>query len=256
VVAVTGTAPEVAGAVDPFPLIEDSAFALPAGDLRASDGAELLAHLALAVPAPVAALELPAERWPATARNVLATRGDQSDRVTVVAHLDTKPGTPGAVDNGTGVVTVLRVAELLADLPAEAQPGVELLWVNGEDSHQAAGELAYLASSDLQRVRLAINIDGAGFPGGPTAFSTYGTVPEHALAPLRQHGLVEGPSWPQSDHMVFAMAGRPAIALTSHDLDRVLAEVAHSPQDTPQRVDAALLEQAAQGIAALVRALP
>ncbi|MCU0300262.1 MAG: M28 family metallopeptidase [Candidatus Nanopelagicales bacterium] len=253
VLAITGTAPGIAGSVDPFALVEDSAFTVPAGDLRRDDGAALLATLA-AQPSAGARLELPARRWPSTARNVLARRGDQSDRVVVVAHVDTKPGTPGAIDNGTGVVVLLRVAELLADLPADARPGVELLAVNGEDSHQAAGELDYLASADLGQVRLAINVDGAGHRSGPTASSTYGTADTLDLAPLRAHGVVPGEPWPQSDHMVFAMAGVPAIALTSSAMQRLLVDVVHSPHDTPELADPALLEGAAQGIAALVRA--
>jgi hypothetical protein len=53
--------------------------------------------------------------------------------------------------------------------------------------------------------------------------------------------------------MVFAMAGRPAIALTSWDLETVLSEVAHSSTDSPDLVDLDLLEDAARGIAALIR---
>jgi hypothetical protein len=53
--------------------------------------------------------------------------------------------------------------------------------------------------------------------------------------------------------MVFAMAGRPAIALTSSDLDTVMREVAHSSTDTPDLVDLDLLEAAARGIAALIQ---
>jgi aminopeptidase YwaD len=253
VLAITGTAHGIAGAVDPFALIEDSAFTLPAGDLRRDAGGALLAVLA-EHPQAVAELALPARRWPSTASNVLARRGDQSDRITVVAHVDTKPGTPGAIDNGTGVVVLLRVAELLADLPDDARPGVELLAMNGEDSHQAAGELDYLAATDLSRVRLAINVDGAGHRSGPTAYSTYGTPDDLDLAPLADHGLVEGPPWPQSDHMVFAMAGVPAIALTSSAMQALLVELVHSPHDTPDLTDPVLLEGAAQGIAALIRA--
>ena len=43
----------------------------------------------------------------------------------------------------------MRVAELLEDLPDDVRPGVELLAVNGEDHHQAAGEIDYLAHTDL-----------------------------------------------------------------------------------------------------------
>jgi hypothetical protein len=52
--------------------------------------------------------------------------------------------------------------------------------------------------------------------------------------------------------MVFAMAGVPAIALTSSDVTTLMEHVTHSPADTPDLVDVSLLEAAAQGIAALV----
>ena len=251
VLAVTRRAPELAGSLDPFPLIEDGAFAVPTGSLSARDGAEVLAALA-AAPGLDASVDLPARRWPSTARNVVARRGDPAGRIVLVAHLDSKPGTPGAVDNAAGVVLLLRVAELLRDCAA----GVEILAVNGEDYYAASGELDYLASNDLAEVRLAVNIDGAGYRGGGTAYSTYGVPPGADLSALAGAGLVEGPPWPQSDHMVFAMAGCPAIALTSTAFAEVMGEVAHSPHDLPALVDVTLLEQAAQGIASLVLTWP
>jgi hypothetical protein len=54
--------------------------------------------------------------------------------------------------------------------------------------------------------------------------------------------------------MVFAMAGVPAIALTSSAMQALLVELVHSPHDTPDLADPVLLEGAAQGIAALIRA--
>ncbi len=253
VLAITGRAPEIAGSVEPFALLEDGAFLVPTGNLREADGAELLGVLA-ATGAPVSAvLDLPARRWPATARNIVARRGPQVGRVVLVAHIDSKPGTPGAIDNATGVVVLTRVAELLVGAPDDL--GVELLIVNGEDHYAAAGEMDYLRTADLSQVRLAINVDGAGHRGGPTAVSTYGSADQLDLAPLLAHGLVPGPAWPQSDHMVFAMSGCPAIALTSADLATVMEQVAHSPTDTPDLADLGLLESAARGIDALVRSL-
>ena len=220
----------------------------PTGNLTEPDGAAVLAALA-GGPREPATLDLPGRRWPSSARNVVARRGDQSDRFTVVAHIDTKPGTPGAIDNATGVVVLCRVAELLAGSDA----AVELLAVNGEDYYAASGELDYLASVDLAGVRLAINIDGAGLRGGRTAWSGYGLPPDMDVSALTgSPGLVAGPTWPQSDHMVFAAAGRPAIALTSTDFSTVMQDVAHSPGDRPELVDLDLLEQAAQAIAALI----
>jgi aminopeptidase YwaD len=248
VVAVTGRAPQLAGSWDPFPLIEDGAFEVPTANMTAAAGASLLASVARH-PEPVASLDLPARRWATWARNVVARRGAEPTWVTVVAHLDSKPGTPGAVDNASGVVVLVRVAQLLAD--ADPSLAVELLAVNGEDCYSAAGEQHYLATTDLACVRLALNIDGVGYRGSPTAISAY-NWPEGRPVPDLP-GVVPGPQWPQSDHMLFAMAGRPALALTSAAADHVLQHVAHSPLDTADLVDLAALESTAQAVATLVR---
>ena len=250
VLAVTGRAPEIAGSVEPFALIEDGAFPVPTGNLREGDGRAVFAALATGGPAEAAELLLPARRWEATARNIVARRGPQAGRVTVVAHIDSKPGTPGAVDNASGVVVLTRVAELLADAPADL--GIELLAVNGEDHYAAPGEMDYLGHTDLFLVRLAINIDGAGYRDGPTAFSTYGAADQLDLSPLAAQGLVPGPQWPQSDHMVFAMGGCPAIAVTSSEVTTLMEQVTHSERDTPNLVDVGLLEAVARGIADLI----
>jgi aminopeptidase YwaD len=250
VLAIAGRAAEIAGSVEPFALIEDGAFLVPTGNVREAHGAELLAALAESRRPTAADLLLPSRRWDASARNIVARRGRQDGRVTVVAHIDSKPGTPGAVDNASGVVVLARVAELLAE--AQSDNGIEFLFVNGEDHYAAPGEQHYLASTDLAEVRLAINVDGAGYRGGPTAFSSYGSVEDLDLAPLRAEGLVPGPAWPQSDHMVFAMSGVPAIALTSWDLATLMQHVTHSAHDTPDLIDVNLLESAARGIARVI----
>jgi aminopeptidase YwaD len=249
VLAITGRAPELAGSWDPFPLIEDGAFALPTGNLRLEDGAAVLELLVDASALP-ATLDLPSRRWESSACNVIARRGPQDDRITLVAHIDSKPGTPGAVDNASGVVILTRAAELLAE--SSAPLGVEIVMMNGEDYYAASGEQHYLATTDLGHVRLAVNVDGAGHRGSPTAYSTYGLPADADLSAL--DGLEPGPPWPQSDHMLFVMAGRPAIAFTSSDLSTVMGEIAHSPDDTPDVVDVRRLEEAARAIAGLVEA--
>ncbi len=171
VLAVTGKYPALCGALDPYPLIEDGDFLIPTANLRPAGAESLLDN-----DGSVATLEIRSERWWSTAENVIATRGTQAPRVTVIAHIDTKPGTPGAVDNAAGVVVLLMLAERLAPQRESHLPiGVELLVVNGEDHYAAPGELAWLADHEahLDDIPLVINIDGAGYRGGRTAYSTY-----------------------------------------------------------------------------------
>lgn len=256
VIAVTGKYPELCGALDPFPMIEDGDFEIPVASVRPGDAGPLLDG-----EGEVATVEIRSRRIPSRARNVIATRGPQSPRLTVIAHIDTKPGTPGAVDNATGVVALLLLAELLdparrPDLPI----GVELLAVNGEDHYAAPGELAWLAANALEDVALAINIDGAGYIGGKSAYSIYhvdGPAAEHVQSVFGgRDDFVHGPDWYQSDHAIFAMRGRPALAITTEFVQEMLGELFHSAADTPDQVDIDLVVGIAQALEELIVTWP
>ena len=239
VVAVTGLYPELCGALDPFPFIEDGDFTIPAASIRPHDAALLLDGEGL-----MASIEIRSERRPAVARNIIASRGPRDHRVAVVAHIDTKPGTPGAVDNAAGVAVLLLLADLLSPERHPHLPvGIELLAVNGEDHFAAPGEVAWLAANDgkLDAVSLFINIDGAGYCEGGSAFSLY-NVDDQATARIERSfadhdDLTEGPAWYQSDHAIFAMQGRAALAITTERIQEMLAVLFHSADDTPDKVD-------------------
>lgn len=253
VVAVTGRYPELCGAMDPFPFIEDGSFTVPVADVGPEVGEQLLKHVGANVH-----VVLNARRRPARAANVLARRGPQHRRVTVVAHVDSKPGTPGALDNATGVAALLLVAEALVGEVFDGDAGIELLVVNGEDYYAASGEVRYLQGTDIDDVLLAVNLDGVGLPEGATAWSLYGCPPE-LDARLRgvlaeTPGILEGPQWFQSDHAIFAMRGRPALAFTSSDMQTALGMVAHAPTDTPDGVDTPKVKEAAAAVTAAVLA--
>jgi aminopeptidase YwaD len=260
VLAGTGRAPQVAGAVEPFPLIEDGRFPIATGNLTVADAQALAAHAGRDV-----RVAMTAHRWPSHARNVVARLGAAQRRVLVVAHVDSKPGTPGAVDNASGVVVLLLLARLLArrgQADDDAGHGVELLAVNGEDCYSAAGEVAYLAAhhADLDQLSLVLNVDGVGYRAGGTAFSLYGVdddttrVVRTAMADRPRIGA--GPPWLQSDHMVFAQRGRPAVAFTTDQFDTVMSEIVHTPHDTPAQVDVTLLVELAEALADLIDTLP
>jgi aminopeptidase YwaD len=254
VLGITGKYPALCGALDPYPLIEDGDFRVPAASLRPGDAAPILS-----ADGEDARIELRSQRWRARAENVIATRGDQQRRVTVVAHIDTKPGTPGAVDNAAGVVVLLLLAEMLSpEHHRELPVGVELLAVNGEDHFAAPGELDWLAANGdrLHEVALVVNIDGAGYRGARSAYSMYNVAGDLAERVARSFGTVEsvvpGPDWYQSDHAIFAMRGHPAVAITTELVDEMLETLFHAPTDTPDRVDVELLVDVARAIAALV----
>jgi aminopeptidase YwaD len=252
IVAVTGTYPELCGALDPFPWIEDGDFDIPAAAVRPAD-----AGLLLKSEATRSHVSIEARRIPSTARNIVARRGPSDPRLVVCAHIDSKPGTPGAVDNAAGVAALVILAERLAqheDLPL----GVELLAVNGEDHFAAPGEVAWLAANEgrLDAIELFMNIDGAGYRRGRTAFSFYNVGEERADGARRVFAgfddLIEGPPWFQSDHAIFAHQGRPAMAMTTEFVDQMLAELFHATTDTPDQVEPARIVGIADALEALI----
>ncbi|MBU5585295.1 Zn-dependent exopeptidase M28, partial [Enterococcus sp. S181_ASV_20] len=77
-------------------------------------------------------------RKPATAANVIATFG-KGKKLAYSAHIDTKPTTSGALDNGTGVAVLLTLAEQLIQNELDNQ--LEFILFNGEDYYSMPGEM-------------------------------------------------------------------------------------------------------------------
>jgi aminopeptidase YwaD len=182
-----------------------------------------------------------------------STVGDRS-RVVLSAHLDSKVTTPGAFDNAGSVAAVLAAVEQ-GELLREA---VEVVLFNGEDHVDPCGELAWLAATDIAGVTAAVNLDGTGVADRRTQVSALSCPPEvedrlRALVASRP-GWVVGEPWYESDHAIFAMRGIPAVAVTSEHVHDLLRDVAHTPRDTLDVVDVAVLADLAEALPALVAA--
>jgi aminopeptidase YwaD len=237
IVAATSRDAAIAGAVYPFPLIEDGDFDIPSAHMTDIQGEEL-ARLA----GQEARLRIEAQRSSSTGCNVIASKGAAPDRRAVLfAHIDAKDGTAGALDDGTGVVVLLLLAELLEDYGGDL--GIEIVAVNGEDYYSAPGEMQYLEinAGRFDQIVLGINLDGAGYQQGNTAYSLYDCPPDITSSIKKafsaQEGMMEGEPWYQGDHGLFLMNQRPALAITSERFPEILAEIAHTPKDSPDIVD-------------------
>jgi aminopeptidase YwaD len=247
----------LAGGVYPFLLFEDGDFDIPSVYMKDIEGEKLLVHVGETVE-----LISRARRIPETAYNVTGRNSDQSQgRIVISAHVDTKIGTPGAIDNGTGVTVLLLLAELLKE-DSGKQP-VELLFLNGEDYYGAPGQVKYMEqhAGEFGDILLNINIDGAGYKEGPTCFSPFG-LPEKMQKVLqeiidKEPEIVEGLPWYQGDHSMFLQQGCPAIAVSSHWFIEHMEtqEITHTPKDNLEVVNCERVAEAAMAIAQFVRRL-
>lgn len=237
IVTATTRNPEMAGALYPFPLFEDGDFDLPSVFITEEQGDRLAKQAGRNL-----TLIIHAQRIPTHGCNVVARKGNnQNGRVVLFAHIDAKVGTPGALDNGTGIVTLLLLGELLKDYQGEKC--IELVALNGEDYYSNPGEQLYLKQNEglFHEISLGINIDGLGYIKGRTAYSLYECSPEMTdmieKVFTQDASFLSGDPWFQGDHAIFLMNQRPALALTSELVGELMSEIVHTDRDMPNVVD-------------------
>jgi aminopeptidase YwaD len=252
IITATEKNPETAGALYPFPLFEDGDFDIPSVYMTAEEGEKLLKK-----GGDIVTLKFQANRFPAKGSNIIARKGDCSaKKIVLTAHIDTKPDTPGAIDNASGVVLMLIMMEMLKDY--EGKYCLEFLAMNGEDYYAASGEMKYLAElgNDLSQVELNINFDAAGFRGVKTGYTGFGENSEllnKITGILSQVSFfTEIKPWYQGDHMVFVMNGVPALAVTSENFVYITEEIAHTEKDTIAILDCRIIEETARSLAEII----
>ena len=256
VVGATGHGGGMGGGLYPYPLIEDGDFDLPNVYTTDETGAQLVT-----LAGKQAELSIEAERITLPSRQITAARGPAgAPRAIVMAHIDSKGGSPGALDNATGVAALLGTAQLLAEYDGPYR--VELIPMNGEDYYANTGEHLFVAANEGRWDELlgTVNMDAIGHKGASTAASMY-AVSERGSALIgrvvRRHDTVSlGEEWYESDHSIVAGHGRPTVALTSTSFRELCATVTHTDKDTLELVDPALVVDAAEFVADLVRSLP
>jgi aminopeptidase YwaD len=254
IIAATTRNVALAGGVYPFPLIEDGDFDIPSVYMKAEEGEKLMPFIGQ--PTRVVSN---CRRIMGKGYNVIAKKGTHSaKRIVLTAHIDAKKGTPGAIDNTTGVIVLLLLAKLLENYRGGYQ--LEMAAFNGEDYYAAPGQMIYVAANQnrFQEILLDINIDGAGIKEFETTFSLF-DLPEplqsHALTVINRYsGIKEGVLWPQGDHSIFLQQGVPAIAVSSAGLIERMdcQDITHTPKDNPSIVDCSKVVEAADAIYRLI----
>ena len=241
----------------PFPIIEDGDFNIPSVFMPEEDGEELMNN-----PGQKVRLISKTSRTPSRGFNVIGTKGNEANkRIVITAHIDSKKGSPGAIDNATGITTLLLVAQLLEAY--EGEYGIEIVALNGEDYYSVPGQMAYIEHNRgrFGAIALNINIDGAGIHTGKTSLTGFNLPPAfekgakevvHAF-----QGLTEGKPWVQGDHSIFLQFGVPAIAISSEWLiDNLESQhITHTPKDNIEIVDPGRLVKLAKAISLFIHKL-
>jgi aminopeptidase S len=154
-----------------------------------------------------------------TSVNVIAQLpgGDDSEVVMLGAHLDSTSVGPGINDNGSGVMTLLVLAEQLAEFDRPMRTVRFAFW--GAEELGQVGSAAYMASLDsAERLRLTayLNFDMVGSPNYVRfVYDDQAAAPGSAAITqlFASHFETEGLAWEpidlagKSDHGPFSLAG-------------------------------------------------
>ncbi|MFW5645062.1 MAG: M28 family peptidase [Bacteroidota bacterium] len=241
----------------PFPIIEDGDFKIPSVYISEEKGDELLEKNSGRL-----RLVSGTRRSSSKGYNIIGRKGkNSSKKITITAHIDAKKGSPGAIDNATGVATMLLLSELLKDYDDNYQ--LELIAFNGEDYYSVPGQMEYIGKKqgDFSDISFNINIDGVGLNKGKTSWSPM-DFPEKKAQSIRSElskypGLVEGKPWVQGDHSIFLQFGVPAIAISSEWLLENLEtqRITHTENDNTNIVDIDKITELAKAIRGLIQAM-
>ncbi len=254
-ICATGRNAALAGGVYPFPLIEDGDFNVPSVYMTEEEGKRLREFAGKEV-----ILVSRSEKFPGKGYNVTGRKGKpETDRIVITAHIDSKKGSPGAIDNATGVVALLLLADLQKDYSDNRQ--IEIVAFNGEDYYSVPGQIAWIKANQgkFENILFNINIDGAGYKEGKTEFSYYdlpAQVRNIASRVVENHpDITEGKPWPQGDHSIFLQYGRPAIAVSSEwFIENINSQdITHTPKDNIGIVDCNKLVELAVALSEIIR---
>lgn len=255
IICATSRNPELAGGIYPFPLFEDGDFNTPSVYTTEEEGRLIAGQVGKRV-----SLRFEAARSPAKGCNVVARKGENpASKIVLFAHIDAKIGTPGALDNASGVIVLLLLGQLVQETNFSKQ--IEIVALNGEDYYSAPGEVLYLQGNPahMEDVSLGINLDGAGYADGKTAYSLYDCPHDIASRIFRSfpedRGFIQGEQWYQSDHSLFLINNRPALAITSEKFMYLSTYITHTEKDDPSLVSLSKLVDIAKALRDLLISL-
>jgi hypothetical protein len=204
-------------------------------------------------------IRVEAETRPGTVLNVVGEwRGSDPslrDEVYLLgAHLDSWDLGDGAIDNGTGVLTVMAAAQALAAGEVRPRRTVRVVLFAAEElGLRGSREYVQRHADELGNVVAMMNLDMVGAPerfgatGHPEADTVFARLAQ-GLAAFGLSSEVNHGGGPGSDHQPFLLAGVPTIYVqTSLPTDAPLWY--HNAGDTLDKIDLDALRASAAAVA-------
>jgi Zn-dependent M28 family amino/carboxypeptidase len=154
-----------------------------------------------------------------SSRNVTGVLGpDTDEEVLVTAHVDGHDISEGALDNASGVATMLEAGAGLAAVAEDLETRVRLVGFGAEELG-LKGSRRYTDEADLDRVRAVVNCDGAGrartLQVKTCGFDAVGEAAEETADAFDQPIQVRPAIAAHSDHWPFVWRGIPGVQASS-----------------------------------------
>lgn len=253
---ITLTGQQAMSGLNPFPLFEDGGFQIPSAylsDQNNLDQIDLEKPMEIQISSHV---EKVGSEQVIFHKKGKGGEGKKDDLIIICAHLDTKYGTQGALDNASGIYTLMRVAQLLES--TDLNLSIDFVPFNGEEYYGVSGQLSYLDRLQQKKMvpKAVINIDSVGFIKSRSAISFYNgdnSKTDDILRHMGEFHIVKGEQWFAGDHSMFVQQGIPCMAITSSNLFEKGLKYTHTYKDKFNLVDLEILECLAHGLVEIVK---
>jgi aminopeptidase YwaD len=211
---------------------------------------------------PTVTMTIETDEAPAETETLVFDYPGQTDEwVVLSAHVDGHDLAESAMDNGTGLASVLAVTRVLSPLAKNFRRGIRVMFFSVEE-WALTGSAQYadaLSESERAKIALNVNLDSvAGSPHLAALTSEYAGVEPFLLKVAEANGQslrCVRPLMTNSDHANFARVGIPAIRLVAgFDDPQAHLRIVLTPADTRDKVAQSELRQATLLTAALVAA--
>jgi aminopeptidase YwaD len=250
IIAVTGEA--LMSGLRPFPVIEDGNFNIATANLDK----EIFSEIEGKVIEEDVHLTIASKNDNAIAYQLIASKkvSDPKGTIVICAHMDSKYNTDAALDNASGVATMLYAAKDIQN----NEYNIDIVPFNSEEYYDPQGELIYLQELETSKkaVSLVINIDTVAHVGSKVAVASF-NLNEKEQQELEKTmnsctNIVSGQPWYAGDHAVFAFGGTKCVLISASDLFEGCLSYTHCPKDTTDLVAEKLIKNAAEFICKVV----